>query len=80
MSGIWQRLRGQWFRILLVSVVAGTDYRGAISVVFQPPPAIARPTPLPVGGDEYEIAWLYPATNTTTWERFVGGDAPPANA
>jgi hypothetical protein len=43
----------------------------AVSVVIQPPPAVARPTPLPVGTDEYEIAWLYPAVNTSTWERFV---------
>ena len=26
---------------------------------------------LGVGTDDYEIAWLYPATNTATWERFV---------
>ena len=28
-------------------------------------------TPLPVAGDEQEIVWLYPATNTAAWERFV---------
>ena len=27
--------------------------------------------PLPVAADEQEIAWLYPATNTAAWERFV---------
>jgi hypothetical protein len=70
MSGIWQRLRGQWFRILLVVLSLGLII-GAISVVFQPPPAVAKATPLPVGANEYEIAWLYPAVNTSTWERFV---------
>src|SRR3954466_8026583 len=27
--------------------------------------------PLPVASDEQEIVWLYPATNTAAWERFV---------
>ncbi|HEV8059498.1 MAG TPA: hypothetical protein VGP68_06480, partial [Gemmataceae bacterium] len=27
--------------------------------------------PLPVAANEQEIAWLYPATNTAAWERFV---------
>src|SRR5580658_9745539 len=27
--------------------------------------------PLPVTANEQEIAWLYPATNTAAWERFV---------
>src|SRR5262245_28237497 len=29
------------------------------------------PTPLPVADGEQEIAWLYPATNTTNWERLA---------
>ncbi|CAN5145183.1 hypothetical protein BH10PLA2_BH10PLA2_02740 [soil metagenome] len=27
--------------------------------------------PLPLGPDDQEIVWLYPATNTAAWERFV---------
>src|SRR5262249_23957646 len=27
--------------------------------------------PLPVASDEQEVVWLYPATNTAAWERFV---------
>jgi hypothetical protein len=27
--------------------------------------------PLPLAADEQEIVWLYPATNTAAWERFV---------
>src|SRR5215218_3369370 len=30
-----------------------------------------QPRPLPVRSDEQEIAWLYPATNTTSWDRFA---------
>src|SRR5262245_13238579 len=29
------------------------------------------PVPLPVRPGEQEIVWLYPATSTTTWERFA---------
>ena len=31
----------------------------------------AMAAPVPVAPDEQEIAWLYPATNTAPWERFV---------
>jgi hypothetical protein len=31
----------------------------------------ALAAPLPVAADEQEIVWLYPATNTAAWERFV---------
>jgi hypothetical protein len=44
---------------------------GAVIVVFQRPPAQGRPMPLPVGDGEREIVWLYPATNASSWQRFV---------
>jgi hypothetical protein len=44
---------------------------GAVVVVFQGPPALGRPTPLPVLADQREIVWLYPATDAASWERFV---------
>lgn len=30
-----------------------------------------KPQPLPVRGDEQEVAWLYPATSTSNWERLA---------
>ncbi len=44
---------------------------GAAAVVFQARPAANRPLPLPVAAGDREIAWLYPATSATAWERFV---------
>jgi hypothetical protein len=70
MSNIWRRLRGQWFRILLVGLSVGLIVL-ALGVWFQAPSAAAKPAPLPVGANEYEIVWLYPAVNTAAWERFV---------
>lgn len=56
-----------WFLIALSAAVVG----GAFVVVLQRPPAQGRPAPLPVLDGEHEIVWLYPATNATSWERFV---------
>src|SRR5260370_29366840 len=36
---------------------------------FRPEPA--GPTPLPVAPGDREIVWLYQATSTAAWERFV---------
>src|SRR5262245_65245334 len=45
---------------------------GAAAVVVLPlGRGAARPQPLPVGPGEQEVAWLFPATNTTTWERLA---------
>lgn len=45
---------------------------GAAGVVMLPMGNSAgRPHPLPVRSDEQEIVWLYPATNTTSWDRFA---------
>src|SRR5262249_39727035 len=70
MKHVWQRLRGQWYRTLLVVLSLGL-IAGAVAVLRQSPPAAARPTPLPLAANEYEIVWLYAATNTAGWERFV---------
>jgi hypothetical protein len=70
MGSIWRLVRGHWFRIILV-VLSLALIAGALAVLFQPAPAAARPTPLPVAANEYEIVWLYGATNTAAWERFV---------
>ncbi|MFO0876587.1 MAG: hypothetical protein U0840_04370 [Gemmataceae bacterium] len=51
------------FSILLV--VAATV------VVFPFEGGAARPQPQPVSSGDLEIAWLYPATSATTWERFA---------
>jgi hypothetical protein len=55
---------------VLIAVSVGLV--GAAALVVLPPwHGAGRPLPLPVGPDEQEIAWLYPATTTTTWERLA---------
>jgi hypothetical protein len=44
---------------------------GAALVLFRPPGTNGRPEPLPVADNEVEVAWLYPASNLASWERFV---------
>ena len=71
MNGFRKRLRGQWFRLLLVVLSLGL-IAGGVAVMFQSTPAsAAKPAPLPVAANEFEIVWLYGATNTSAWERFV---------
>jgi hypothetical protein len=43
----------------------------AAALVFRAGPGIGRPVPLPLREGDTEIVWLYPATNTSAWERFV---------
>src|SRR5262249_59963271 len=56
--------------VMLLAISAALLVGGAV-IVFQARPAPSRPTLAPVRDGEYEIAWLYPATNTAAWERFV---------
>jgi hypothetical protein len=51
------------FSILLVAAAM------AVVVPFEAGPG--RPQPLPLRPGEQEIAWLYPATSTTQWERLA---------
>jgi hypothetical protein len=44
---------------------------GAIGVVFWPVSSGYRSVPLPVPMGDQEIAWLYQATDSIAWERFV---------
>jgi hypothetical protein len=59
------------FRPSILIALSAAVVVGAIVVVFQGPPAQGRPTPLPVLAGEHEIVWLYPATDSASWERFV---------
>lgn len=59
------------FRPSILIALSAAVVVGAVVVVFQRPPAQGRPTPLPVGDGEREIVWLYPATNASSWQRFV---------
>jgi hypothetical protein len=68
--GVWHHLRKLWFRVVLLVLSVGL-VGGAVAVLFQPAPAAGRPAPLPVAANEYEVVWLYAATNTAAWERFV---------
>jgi hypothetical protein len=54
-----------------VLIVVSVVLVGAAAVVFRGDAPLTRPTPLPVQEGDSEIVWLYPATNTTAWERFV---------
>jgi hypothetical protein len=69
-TGLWRRLRGPWLLLLLGTGLAALVL-GAGLVVFRPSAALGRPEPLPVGDYDTEIAWLYPASNLASWERFV---------
>ncbi len=44
---------------------------GAALLILRSPPAQSKPTPEAVADGDREIAWLYPATNSAAWERFV---------
>ena len=44
---------------------------GAVAVWIRFRPEPTGPTPLPVAPGDREIVWLYQATSTATWERFV---------
>jgi hypothetical protein len=43
----------------------------AAAFVFRVGPAPSKPVPLAVKPGETEVVWLYPATSTGAWERFV---------
>ena len=53
------------FLIFVILAVASAAW------ILWPRDASPMAVPLPVAADEQEIAWLYPATNTAAWERFV---------
>jgi hypothetical protein len=59
------------FRPSILIALSAAVVVGAVVVVFRGPPTQGRPTPLRVNDGEREIVWLYPATNATSWERFV---------
>jgi hypothetical protein len=55
---------------ILVLVLAALVL-GAAALALWPWGAETQPRPQPVTGADQEVAWLYPATNASTWERFV---------
>jgi hypothetical protein len=59
-----------FFRPLMLVALGGALFAAAV-VVFRARPAQVRPQPSPVAEGEYEIVWLYGATNVAPWERFV---------
>jgi hypothetical protein len=52
--------------LVLLSVVLAAG--AAALVLWSPPPAIRA---APLRDNESEVVWLFPATNESTWERFV---------
>jgi hypothetical protein len=61
----------RFFRPTLLVALLAVIVVGAAAVVFQAAPPANRPTPLAVADGDREIAWLYPATSASNWERFV---------
>jgi len=56
--------------VLLGLALAGA---GLYLVILGPEATLTHITPVRVAAGDQEIAWLHPATNATTWERFVAG-------
>ena len=52
-------------------IVLSVALVGVAALVAIPSRHSARTQALPISGDDQEIAWLYPATSTTTWARFL---------
>jgi hypothetical protein len=69
-AGVFRWLHNRSLLALLMTSLAALVI-GAAVVVFHPPGAAGRPEPLPVAANDTEIAWLYPASNLASWERFV---------
>jgi hypothetical protein len=59
------------FRPSVLVALSAALVVGAAAVVFRGAPPPTRPAPLPVADGDREVAWLYPATNPASWERFV---------
>jgi hypothetical protein len=61
----------QMFRPGVLIVVSIILLAAALLFVFQSEPGHGKPQPAAVRPGEHEIAFLYPATNMASWERFV---------
>ena len=60
-----------FFRPSVLIAVSLALVAGAVAVWFRFRPDTTGPTPLPVAAGDREIVWLYQATSTAAWERFV---------
>jgi hypothetical protein len=69
-SGPWVRLQGLLLLLLLFTGLVVLLIGGSLLAV-RAPASPGRPEPLDVTAKDQEIAWLYPANNLPTWERFV---------
>ncbi len=59
------------FRPSILVVLSAALVLGAAGLLLWPGGADNRPRPQAVEAGDREIAWLYSATNASTWERFV---------
>src|SRR5690242_13762455 len=55
---------------LLLALAAGLGV-AALVLALRAPAADGRPRVAPVPAGCREVAWIYPATNSAAWERFV---------
>jgi hypothetical protein len=64
------------FRPTMLLALAAAAVVGAFLITWASGVFLSRagpvaPTPLPVAEGDHEVVWLYPATNSTSWERFA---------
>ncbi len=58
---------------IVILLVIGLVATGLYLVIFGPQGTITQVTVAPIPNGDQEAAWLHPATNIATWERFVAG-------
>jgi hypothetical protein len=59
------------FRSSNLTLVSAALAIGAVAIVLWPRPVAPRILPVPVPEGDAEVVWLYAATATANWERFV---------
>jgi hypothetical protein len=59
--------------LIVVLIGLGLAGTGIYLIILGPEATLSQVTVAPVTPGDQEIAWLHPATNATTWERFVAG-------
>lgn len=61
------------FAFIVVLLVIGLVATGLYLIIFDPKAALTEARVAVIPNGDQEAAWLHPATNIATWERFVAG-------